>query len=263
MRRNEEANSPQSKQRDALLEVATAEFAETGYEATSIQKIASVAGISKAKIFYYFDGKEDLFFQVLDRTMEPIIGPLEATPTVKSAEDFWASLEAGIDHASAFGRNDPYAAALLRDLFRRGDQTQALGRLTNRVRAAISHWLRDGRAVGAVRTDLSVPILAEAIVGALVHIDRWLAENMEDGRLPEDLLDDKSIVTLARDALQQRVPSELDVEVSYAAENVPRNTDAYLDIDMTVTEHVTMRNGRERLPVATFEHQGFELFPAP
>ncbi|MEM0948209.1 MAG: TetR/AcrR family transcriptional regulator [Pseudomonadota bacterium] len=263
MRQIKETQSPQSKQRDTLLDVATAEFAENGYEVTSIQRIASAAGISKAKVFYYFGGKEDLFFQVLDRTMAPIIEPLEAAPTVKSAEEFWASLEAGIDHASAFGRNDPHAAALLRDLFRRGDETQALARLTDRVRAAISNWLRDGRAVGAVRTDLSVPILSEAMVGALVQIDRWLAEHMMDGKLPEDLLDDTSIVALARDAIKQRLPLEMEVEVSYAAGNVPRETDAYLDIDMTVSERVTMRNGRERSPEATFEREGFELFPAP
>lgn len=263
MRRSEETNSPQSKQRNTLLDVATTEFAENGYEETSIQKIASVAGISKAKVFYYFDGKEDLFFQTLDRTMAPIIDPLESAPSVKSAEEFWASLEAGVVYASAFGRNDPYAAALFRDLFRRGDHTRALARLTNRVRAAVSNWLRDGRAVGAIRTDLPVPILAEAIVGALVQIDRWLTDNMEDGRPPVDLFDDRSIVALARDALQQRIPSELDVELSYAAENVPRDTDAYLDIDMTVTEQVTMRNGRDKSPTPTFERQGFELIPAP
>ncbi|MEM9473965.1 MAG: TetR/AcrR family transcriptional regulator [Pseudomonadota bacterium] len=246
-----------------MLEIATTEFAENGYEATSIQKIASAASISKAKVFYYFDGKEDLFSRVLDKTMEPIIGPFEAAPRVHSAEEFWASLEAGVVLASEFGRKDPYAAALLRDLFRRGDETQALKHLTDRVRAAIRVWLRDGRAVGAVRTDLSVSVLAEAIVGALVQIDRWIAENMEEGRLPVDLPNDKSLVAFAQDAMQQRVPAEMDVEVSYAAENVPRETDAYLDIDKTVTEQVTVRDGRVHSPSATFEGQGFELFPAP
>ena len=260
--REQTAASP-TNQRDVLLEAATAEFAAHGFEATSIQNIASAAGVSKAKVFYYFDSKEDLYAQVLDRTLGPLLSPLEPVPEASSAESFWTSLDSGLEFAFEFGRRDPYAAALIRGLYRRGGDSPSLQRLLGRARAAIGAWLRDGQQLGAVRTDLPVPILAEAVVGALVHVDRWLASRTETPGGAEGLLSSTSLAALARDALQQRTPSECEAEVAYAAEDVPRETNAYLDIPATVMRRVTMRNGRHRHPPPSFDREGFELIAAP
>ena len=262
MSQREQAMPSAEHQRDTLLEAATAEFAANGFEATSIQKVASAAGVSKAKVFYYFDNKEELYARVLDRILQPLLAPLESVPQASSAESFWASLESGLNFAFEFSRN-PYAAALVRDLYRRGGDSASLLRLLDRARAAICTWLRDGRQLGAVRTDLPVPILAEAVVGALVHVDRWLASHTDADATAENRLSSASLAALARDALQQRTPSECEAEVTYAAEHVPRETDAYLDISATVTRWVTMRNGRHRNPMPSFELEGFELIAAP
>lgn len=246
-----------------MLEAATAEFAAHGFEATSVQKIASAAGVSKAKVFYYFDGKEELYADVLDRTLRPLLAPLEPVPEASSAESFWASLDSGLEFAFEFSRRDPYAGALIRGLYRRGGDSPSLQRLLGRGRAAIGAWLRDGRQLGAVRTDLPVPILAEAAVGALVHVDRWLASSTDADGASEHLLSSASLAALARDALQQRTPPACEAEVAYAAADVPRETDAYLDISATVTRRVTMRNGRHRSSPPRFEGEGFELIAAP
>ncbi|MBE7385798.1 MAG: TetR/AcrR family transcriptional regulator [Leptolyngbya sp. SIO1E4] len=250
------------QQRDVLLAAATAEFAAKGFEATSAQGIASAAGVSKAKIFYYFDNKEELYARVLDRTLQPLLAPLESAPQASSAEAFWNSLEAGLNFAFEFSR-DPQAAALVRDLYRRGGDSASLLRLLDRARAAIGNWLRNGRQLGAVRTDLPVPILAEAVVGALVHVDRWLAEQTDADGTTEGLLSSTSLAALAHDALQQRTPSECEAEVAYAAEDVPRETDAYLDVSATVMRRVTLRNGRHQKPAPSFEREGFEIIAAP
>ena len=263
MSRRERATASSTNQRDVLLESATAEFAAHGFEATSVQNIASAAGVSKAKVFYYFDSKEELYAQVLDRTLRPLLAPLESAPEASSAESFWTSLDSGLEFAFTFARRDPYAAALIRGLYQRGGDSPSLQRLLDRARAAIGAWLRDGRQLGAVRTDLPVPILAEAVVGALVHVDRWLASRVEAQGSAEHLLSSASLAALARDALQQRTPSECEAEVAYAAEDVPRETDAYLDISATVTRRVTMRNGRYQRPPPSFDREGFELIAAP
>lgn len=263
MSRKKQAPASATDQRDALLEAATAEFAARGFEATSVQKIASAAGVSKAKVFYYFDGKDDLYAQVLDRTLRPLLAPLESLPEASSAESFWASLDSGLEFAFAFGQHDPYAAALIRGLYRRGGDSPSLQRLLDRARAAIGAWLRNGRQLGAVRTDLPVPILAEVVVGALVHVDRWLASSTDAHGSTADLLSSQSLATLARDALQQRTPSECEAEVAYAAEDIPREADAYLDVSGTVLRPVTMRNGRRRHPPPSFDREGFELIDVP
>ena len=263
MKERHQSATSSADQRDVLLEAATAEFATHGFEATSVQRIASAAGVSKAKVFYYFESKEELYAQVLDRTLGPLLAPLETAPTASSAESFWASLDSGLAFAFEFGRRDPYAAALIRGLYRRGGDSPPLQRLLDRGRAAIGSWLRHGRQLGAVRTDLPVPILAEAAVGALVHVDRWLAATTEVGGAAEGLLSSTSLAAFARDALQQRTPSECEAEVAYAAEDVPRETDAYLDVSATVTRPVTMRSGRHQHPPPSFDREGFELIAAP
>ncbi len=52
--------------RDRIRAAAIAEFAENGLRGASTQAIADRAGISKTKLHYYIDGKEDLYREALD-----------------------------------------------------------------------------------------------------------------------------------------------------------------------------------------------------
>ena len=51
--------------REAIRDAAIAEFAEHGLRGASTQGIADRAGISKTKLHYYIDSKDDLYQQVL------------------------------------------------------------------------------------------------------------------------------------------------------------------------------------------------------
>lgn len=52
-----------------LLTIALSQFAQHGYEGTSLADIASEAGIKKPSIYAHFKSKEDLFLQVLRQTL--------------------------------------------------------------------------------------------------------------------------------------------------------------------------------------------------
>jgi len=56
--------------RAAIREAATTLFAEKGYENTTTRDICKAAGISNAALYYYFDSKTDLLYQILDETMD-------------------------------------------------------------------------------------------------------------------------------------------------------------------------------------------------
>jgi len=62
-----------SAKRDAILDSACGVFLEVGYAAASMDNVANRAGVSKATIYAYFNGKEDLFGAVIrmrcDRNM--------------------------------------------------------------------------------------------------------------------------------------------------------------------------------------------------
>jgi AcrR family transcriptional regulator len=49
--------------RGLITEAARSEFADKGYEGTSLRAVARVAGVDPALVHHYFDGKADLFAQ--------------------------------------------------------------------------------------------------------------------------------------------------------------------------------------------------------
>lgn len=57
------------QRRDQLIEVSRGIFAERGFDATSIEEIASAARISKPVVYEHFGDKESLYAIVVDREM--------------------------------------------------------------------------------------------------------------------------------------------------------------------------------------------------
>lgn len=51
--------------RDRILDAALSLFAEKGYEATSMREIAEQLGITKAALYYHFDGKDAIVLALL------------------------------------------------------------------------------------------------------------------------------------------------------------------------------------------------------
>lgn len=60
----------------AILEAAIAEFRASGYEATSMDRIAARARVSKRTVYNHFPGKDALFLRILETMLERgIVGP--------------------------------------------------------------------------------------------------------------------------------------------------------------------------------------------
>lgn len=58
------------RKRAAILEAAVAEFRQAGYEATSMDRIAASAEVSKRTVYNHFPSKEVLFAQILQQLWE-------------------------------------------------------------------------------------------------------------------------------------------------------------------------------------------------
>jgi TetR/AcrR family transcriptional regulator, cholesterol catabolism regulator len=56
--------------RSNIRDIAVKVFAKNGFERTTIRGIAEEGNISAASIYYYFDSKEELLYQILEETME-------------------------------------------------------------------------------------------------------------------------------------------------------------------------------------------------
>lgn len=53
------------RKRQAIVDAAIAEFRSTGFESTSMDKIAATAGVSKRTVYNHFPSKDELFAQIL------------------------------------------------------------------------------------------------------------------------------------------------------------------------------------------------------
>src|SRR6266487_6033499 len=67
------------ERREQLLDVGRSLFAERGFGATSIEEIASRAGVSKPVVYEHFGGKEGLYAVVVDREMQRLLNMVTAS----------------------------------------------------------------------------------------------------------------------------------------------------------------------------------------
>ena len=66
--------------RDRILTAAERLFAEHGFSGVSMPMIAKASSITAGAIYKHFDGKDDLFFEVVRRTVQSVPSPEAADP---------------------------------------------------------------------------------------------------------------------------------------------------------------------------------------
>jgi AcrR family transcriptional regulator len=89
--------------RGQLVGVATALFAEHGYEGTSIEAVLSAAGVSRGALYHHFAGKEALFAAVVvdvsnrvtTELTEAVSGCTDPVDAMRTAARAWIDLAAG------------------------------------------------------------------------------------------------------------------------------------------------------------------------
>ena len=65
------------RKRAAILDAAVVEFRQSGYEATSMDRIAASAGVSKRTVYNHFPSKEALFAQILQQLWDRSVDGLD------------------------------------------------------------------------------------------------------------------------------------------------------------------------------------------
>ncbi|HOB65385.1 TetR/AcrR family transcriptional regulator [Ottowia sp.] len=76
--------------RDEILDVAAACFARQSYPATSMNGIAAACGTSKARLYHYYESKEAILFDLLDRYTQKLLvitARAQATAQRKSLDE--------------------------------------------------------------------------------------------------------------------------------------------------------------------------------
>jgi AcrR family transcriptional regulator len=153
--------------REAILNVALAHFAETGYDRASVREIARLAGLTQAGLLHHFSTKEDLFLAVLRRRDDRL--------------------------------GDPATAKHSRPLDRLMDAVERNSGEPGLVRLFVSLSAESAESKGAARA-----FFAERYEWLRGELDRDVHNRQASGELPEDLNsnDVASLLIAVADGLQ-------------------------------------------------------------
>ena len=125
--------------RDEILEIAAQCFAERSYAAASMNDIAAAGGTSKARLYHYYESKEAILFDLLDRYTQrllALIGQAEATAQRRSLDDRAALHELIRSFLEEYETSATRHAALLHDTKFLGDAQREL--ILDRQRDVVS-----------------------------------------------------------------------------------------------------------------------------
>jgi AcrR family transcriptional regulator len=177
-------HSLSAERRDAILRAALEEFSTHGFTDASLNRIITTAGVSKGSMYYYFDGKEDLYGHLLRVQVESMIAhagpfPVPATP---DPDAFWSVIE---DHCLRLVRAldaTPQLASLLRDgMSGTGAATEQTQRDAEQAALPwLTEVLRAGQEAGAIRTDVSDELLLAVGTAIGRVIDSWVLAGSSD-----------------------------------------------------------------------------------
>jgi AcrR family transcriptional regulator len=153
-----------------LLEKAEELFWDYGYNAVSVDQIAAEAGISKMTIYKHFHSKEDLFIEVLNRSIEYHMN--KVMEIISEKQHTVEKIEAMYNYS--MGLANEYPDILLRDIV---DKKSILEKVTAmKMEKALPIWqyvLKDGISKKEIR-DLDLDFVSELLMnlpGAIKNMD--------------------------------------------------------------------------------------------
>lgn len=192
------------QQQQVILHAALQEFAAHGFHDASLNRVIEAAGVSKGSMYYYFDGKADLYSHVALTELGGLIARVGPLPPLDSgdADTFWAVVEDYYLRLMRALTASPQLAALLRGwaaASRNPAFRPAQGEMEQESMPWIELALTAGQKVGAVRDDLPPALLISVVFGMGEAMDVWLmSQEPGEDSLPELI---HSLIGMIRGAL--------------------------------------------------------------
>lgn len=158
---------PATDRRTAILDAATAVFAERGFFAAQVADIARGAGIAAGTVYLYFRSKDEILTSIFDRTMKDAIA--EGRAAVAGVKDPVERLRRIARlHLTRMGRDRSLAVVFQVEL---RQTTKFMERFsTTGLRdylLLIQQTIEEGQARGAFRRTISARTAAKVFFGAL------------------------------------------------------------------------------------------------
>ena len=162
--------------RDEILDIAAQCFAERSYPAASMNDIAAAGGTSKARLYHYYESKEAILFDLLDRYTQrllALIGQAEATAQRRDLDDRAALHELIRSFLQEYETSATRHVALLHDTKFLGEaQRETIKGRQRDVVSAVTRFLR--RAYPARVNAVNQTALTMMLFGMINWTFTWL-----------------------------------------------------------------------------------------
>lgn len=157
------------ERRAQLLDVGRSVFAERGFEAASVEEIASRAKITKPVVYEHFNGKEGLYAVIVDREVQALLqritesleGDHPRALLEQAAFSFLSYIEDEPEGFRILVRDSPVASAA-------GTLASVIGDIAIQV----EYILRDEFKQRGFDTKLS-SLYSQALVGMVALVGQW------------------------------------------------------------------------------------------
>ena len=139
--------SIRERNKELILRAASEEFADKGFAATKTSDIAAKAGLPKPNVYYYFKSKENLYREVLESIVDPL---LAASAPFNQPGHPSEVLTAYIRSKIRLSRELPHASKVFASEIMHGaphlspEQTEQLNAQAKHNIACIQRWVDQG-----------------------------------------------------------------------------------------------------------------------
>ena len=171
--------------RERILDDALASFGARGYEATSLDALATGLGVTKQAILYHFASKELLLEAVIDRSAAELAATLEEA--LRDADGAggggWERIEAIVRSVFRLAARRPELLGLLREVTRLGPPAATrLNEALDPLIARATGFLDDEMAAGTMRRQEPRLLLLSAysaVIGVATEVEVLRALGIE------------------------------------------------------------------------------------
>ena len=168
------------ERREQLVEIGRSLFAQKGFDATSVEEIASKAKVSKPIVYEHFGGKEGLYAVIVDREVQALVTKLHtslessAGPRILLENATLALLDYIESHTDGF-------RVLVRDA--PTDRTQgSFSSVLGDVASRVEYLLAEQFSHTDINANLA-PLYAQMLVGLIAQVGQWW---LDDRRMKKD-----------------------------------------------------------------------------
>ena len=170
-----------SRGRKELMAIAIDCFARYGYQGTSIDRIASAAGVTKGALYYHFRDKEELLFAaVQDRITEfeqRIVGTVSPTTDPAGA---LAEIARICVHIATKNNLRRFILTLMVEALDTNPRlSEAFRGILRRFRSYLAGIVRVGQEQGVFRDDIDAALAAQLFAGGVIGAELQHYQDVE------------------------------------------------------------------------------------